>query len=119
MIVGVMGTVLLFMNSLRLIIRFHALHYFCSLSPYLTLYSLPFLLKDLPVYMLFESSCGYALLRARDMFIVERNYIAIEKYINRCDEFFELIAYQPYKSADDALVHLNAICTGMFINEFI
>ncbi|KAL6544895.1 hypothetical protein OROMI_023757 [Orobanche minor] len=48
-------------------------------------------------------------------FKVERNYIAIEKYMSRCDEVFELIAYQPFESADDALVHLNAVCNGMFL----
>ncbi|KAL6542746.1 snoRNP complex protein nop56 [Orobanche hederae] len=72
-------------------------------------------LKDLPVFMLFETSCGYALFQAHGMFKVERNYVAIEKYISRCDEVFELIAYQPFESADDALVHLNAVCNGMFL----
>lgn len=75
-------------------------------------------LKDLPVFMLFESSCGYALFRAQEPFKVERNYIAIEKYINRGD-VFELIAYQPFESADDALVHLNAVCNETVYQQLI
>ncbi|KAK1364765.1 Mediator of RNA polymerase II transcription subunit 36a-like protein [Heracleum sosnowskyi] len=76
-------------------------------------------LKDLPVYMLFETSCGYALFQVHGMFKVERNYMAIEKFINPGDEVFKLIAYQPFESADDALVHLNAVCNETLYQQLI
>lgn len=53
------------------------------------------------------------------MFEVDRNYMAIEKYINDFDKFYELIVYQPFESINEALVQLNAICNGKFLNEII
>ncbi|GAU14997.1 hypothetical protein TSUD_47920 [Trifolium subterraneum] len=65
-------------------------------------------LEDLPVYMLFESSCGYLVFRAHDVYNVERNYIAIEEYIKKFDEFFQLVACHPFVSDDEALKYLTA-----------
>ncbi|KAL6552900.1 hypothetical protein OROHE_008264 [Orobanche hederae] len=78
--------------------------------------------KNLLVFMLFESSCGYALFRARDMYKVERNFIAIEEYINRFDEFFEFIACHTFESTNEALMHLEAACNGSLttkLKEFL
>ncbi|GAU47833.1 hypothetical protein TSUD_306440 [Trifolium subterraneum] len=56
---------------------------------------------DLPVYMLFESSCGYLVFRAHDVYNVERNYVAIEDCMSSfCDE--------------EALKYLTADGNGMF-----
>ncbi|KAL6586524.1 rRNA tRNA 2'-O-methyltransferase fibrillarin-like protein 1-like [Orobanche minor] len=78
--------------------------------------------KNLPVFMLFESACGYALFRAHDVYKVERNYIAIEEYINRFDEFFEFIACYTFESTNEALMHLEAACNGSLttkLKEFL
>lgn len=75
--------------------------------------------KNLPVYMLFESSCGYALFQAVDVYQVERNYIAIEDYVNRFDEFYKLIACHPFESADDALVYLNDVYNDTLHEQLI
>lgn len=62
--------------------------------------------------MLFESSLGYALFWAHYVYDVERNYKAIEMYINSFDKVFERIAYHPFGSA-------NAMSNGIFLDEFI
>jgi hypothetical protein len=63
---------------------------------------------NLPVYMLFESSLGYILFLAHDVNKVESSYVHTEKYINRFDEFFEIVGCLPFKSSDEALIYLTA-----------
>ncbi|KAK1354121.1 hypothetical protein POM88_047377 [Heracleum sosnowskyi] len=75
--------------------------------------------KNLPVYMLFDSSYGYALFRAHKVYSVERHYIAIEEYINRFDEFFEFTACHPFESANDALSYLNAVSNDTVHEQLI
>ncbi|KAK1358154.1 NOP5NT domain-containing protein [Heracleum sosnowskyi] len=75
--------------------------------------------KNLPVYILFDSSCGYALFRAHKVYSVERNYIAIEEYINRFDEFYEFRACHPFESANDALSYLNSVSDGTVHEQLI
>ncbi|KAL6586525.1 hypothetical protein OROMI_001513 [Orobanche minor] len=51
-----------------------------------------------------------------------RNYIAIEEYINRFDEFFEFIACHTFESTNEALMHLEAACNGSLttkLKEFL
>ncbi|WJX22696.1 hypothetical protein P8452_11977 [Trifolium repens] len=70
--------------------------------------------KNLPAYMLFESSCRYLVFQARDVNKVERNYVATEEYIERFDEFFQLVACHTFVSSDEALKYLTADGNGMF-----
>ncbi|WJX35682.1 hypothetical protein P8452_23640 [Trifolium repens] len=65
-------------------------------------------LKDLPVYILFDSSCGYVLFRAHGVDDVERNYLDTEKYIKSCDKCFEVVACHTFASNDEALMYLTA-----------
>ncbi|PNX94088.1 mediator of RNA polymerase II transcription subunit 36a-like protein, partial [Trifolium pratense] len=69
-------------------------------------------LKNLPVYLLFESSCGYLVFRALDVYNVERNYVASEVYIKRFDEFFQLVACHAFLSDEEALKYLTADGNG-------
>lgn len=64
--------------------------------------------------MLFESLHGYALFGAHHVNNVERNYRAIEEYINRFGEVFDLIAYHPLESANEALIYLTQRSTVCF-----
>ncbi|PNX75245.1 nucleolar protein 56-like, partial [Trifolium pratense] len=64
--------------------------------------------KDLPVYMLLESSWGYILFRAVDVYKVERNYMDTEHYIEDFNKFFEFVASHTFASPDEALRYLTA-----------
>ncbi|KAL1808451.1 hypothetical protein ACET3Z_025441 [Daucus carota] len=64
--------------------------------------------KNLPVFMLFESSFGYVLFRAHDVYKVERNYVATEKYIKSFDKSYEFVASHTFESTDEALMYLTA-----------
>jgi hypothetical protein len=58
--------------------------------------------------MLFESSLGYILFLAHGVNKVESSYVHTENYINRFDEFFEIVGCLPFKSSDEALIYLTA-----------
>ncbi|WJX41860.1 hypothetical protein P8452_29157 [Trifolium repens] len=64
--------------------------------------------KNRPVYMLFESSCGYVLFRAQEVYKVERNYVEIEKYIKSFEKSFEFVGCHTFASRDEAVMYLTA-----------
>ncbi|XP_063940620.1 uncharacterized protein LOC108200419 isoform X2 [Daucus carota subsp. sativus] len=69
----------------------------------------------LPIHLLVECATGYALVLARDITEVDINKVeAVEEYLNRPDQPFELKDYIRFSSGEDddaidALVELNAI----------
>jgi hypothetical protein len=67
--------------------------------------------------MLFESSCGYVLFRAHDVYKVERTYVDTEKYIESFDKNFELVACHAFASSNEALMYLTADGNGMFSDQ--
>ncbi|XP_074324641.1 uncharacterized protein LOC141661518 isoform X2 [Apium graveolens] len=69
--------------------------------------------------MLFHSSLGYALFRAHKVYDFERSYIAIEEYVSRFAEVFELIAYHPFGSDDEAQMYRNAACNDTLPEHLI
>lgn len=65
--------------------------------------------------MLFESSCGYVLFEARDVYKVERHYFATEAYIKSFDKNFKFVACHTFESSDEALMYLIDDENGMFL----
>jgi hypothetical protein len=90
------------------------IHYFCLFPKTLTIWFSSFL-KDLPKYMLFESSYGYALFQVFGMHNIETHYIATEKYIQNFNTIFRFVACYAFGSTDEALKYLNAIKNSMFL----
>ena len=75
----------------------------------------------MPIHLLVECATGYALVLARDITEVDINKVeAVEEYLNRPDQPFELKDYLRFSSGEDddaidALVELNAIFNCKFI----
>lgn len=75
------------------------------------------MLEGLPTYLLFESCTGYALLLAHGLHEFGDSYEAVEKYTNRFDEVFKLIAFYPFQSADEAGNQIDAIYNGVVTEQ--
>ncbi|GMH25150.1 hypothetical protein Nepgr_026993 [Nepenthes gracilis] len=72
------------------------------------------------MYLLFESSSGYALFLAHGIDEIGQNTEAVRNSVsdlNRFGKVLQLTAFSPYDSALDALNQCNAVSEGMMTNE--
>ncbi|GAB4860470.1 snoRNP complex protein nop56 [Ancistrocladus abbreviatus] len=72
------------------------------------------------LYLLFESSSGYALLHAHGIDEIGQNTEAVRNSVldlNRFGKVVRLIAFQPFESALDGLNQINAVSEGIMTDE--
>jgi hypothetical protein len=71
----------------------------------------------LPLHFLVECATGYALFLAHGINDIDmKKYQPAEEYINQSDTPFELKAYLPFSSFDDALIQMNDVSNCKLIS---
>ncbi|KAK2364780.1 rRNA 2'-O-methyltransferase fibrillarin [Trifolium repens] len=74
----------------------------------------------LPLHFLVECATGYALFLAHGINDIDmKKYQPAEEYINQSDTPFELKAYLPFSSFDNALLQMNAISNSSVTDKLI
>ncbi|KAL8144997.1 hypothetical protein AgCh_003278 [Apium graveolens] len=72
----------------------------------------------LPIHLLFEFVSGYALFVAHDIYDVDmKKFEAVEEYLNRTDQIFELKSFLPFSSDDEALDQMNVISNSTITDK--